>query len=69
MYPREGAEKQIEMYKSMTGMERLRIAFQLWEMSLALMRANEKFRNPTLSDEEIEKLVRRRVRLGAIIDS
>jgi hypothetical protein len=36
---------------------------------LALMRANEKFRNPTLSDEEIEKLVRRRVRLGAIIDS
>ncbi len=66
MNPQEGAEKQIELYRNMTGRERLRIACQLWETSVALMRASEKRMNPGLSDQEIERRVRQRIRDGAV---
>lgn len=65
MSSKSGAEKQFEIYRSMSGQERLRIAFQLWEISLELMRASERFMDPSLSADEIERRVRRRVRLGA----
>lgn len=31
----EGAKKQIEVYRCMSGHERLKIAFEMWEIALA----------------------------------
>jgi hypothetical protein len=64
MKSRKGAEIQIEIYRAMTGQQRLHIAFQLWEMSLELMRSQERLGNPQLPEEEIERKVRQRIRIG-----
>lgn len=66
MNPQEGARKQIEIYKRMTGSERLRIAFELWEMAQAQTKASEKFLHPELSEEEIAKRSRKRMTGGSI---
>jgi ABC-type Na+ transport system ATPase subunit NatA len=66
MNPKEGARKQIEIYKRMTGSERLRIVFELWEMALAQIKASEKALHPDLSEEEISKRSRKRMRVGTI---
>lgn len=65
MNPREGALKQIEIYRSMTGPERLRIAFELWELSLVLMRSSERNAHPELSEGEIEQRVKERIKIAA----
>jgi len=36
MKPGEGARKQIEIYRCMSGQERLKIAFEMWEMAKAI---------------------------------
>jgi ABC-type Na+ transport system ATPase subunit NatA len=59
--PDEGAKKQVEIYKRMSGKDRLKIAFELWEMAFSLVKASEKALNPELSEMEIEKLARRRM--------
>ncbi len=64
MKPEEGARKQIEIYKAMSGKERLRITFEMWETALAMTKASERAMNPDLSDEEIEKRARRRMTGG-----
>jgi ABC-type Na+ transport system ATPase subunit NatA len=66
MNPQEGARKQIEIYKRMTGSERLRIVFELWEMALAQTKASEKSLHPDLSEEEITKRSRKRMTGGTI---
>ena len=66
MKPDEGAKKQIEIYKSMSGKDRLKIAFELWEMAFRQVIASEKALNPDLSEKEIEKLARRRMGDGTV---
>jgi Rv0078B-related antitoxin len=61
MRPEEGARKQIEIYQRMSGKERVHIAFEMWEMALAMTRASERAKHPELSKEEIEKRVRKRM--------
>lgn len=61
MRPDEGARKQIEVYRRMSGRQRLAIAFDMWEMALAMARASEKALNPHLSEREIEKRARKRM--------
>lgn len=48
MNPQEGARKQIEIYKKMTGSERLRIVFELWEMALDQVKMSERTLHPDL---------------------
>ena len=48
MNPQEGARKQIEIYKKMTGSERLRIVFELWEMALEQVKMSERTLHPDL---------------------
>ena len=67
MKPDEGAKKQVEIYKRMSGKDRLKIAFELWEMAFSMVKASEKALNPDLSEMEIEKLARRRMRDKASI--
>lgn len=61
----EGAKKQIEIYRQMTGKDRLRIAFEMWEIALAQVRASERALHPELSDAEIERRSRKRMTGGA----
>ena len=61
MRPEEGARKQIEIYKRMSGKERVRIAFEMWEMALAMTKASERILHSKLSEEEIEKRARKRM--------
>ena len=65
MRPEEGARKQIEIYKRMSGKERVRIAFEMWEMALAMTKASERAMHPELSAEEIERRARKRMSGGA----
>jgi hypothetical protein len=65
MRPDEGAGKQIEIYRRMSGRQRLAIAFEMWEAALAMTRASEKTLNPHLSEREIEKRARKRMTHGA----
>ncbi|MEW6666994.1 MAG: hypothetical protein AB1512_17465 [Thermodesulfobacteriota bacterium] len=64
MRPDEGARKQIEVYKRMSGRQRLAIAFEMWETALAMAKASEKTLNPHLSEREIEKRARKRMTHG-----
>lgn len=59
--PEEGARKQIEIYQRMSGKERVRIAFEMWEMALVMTKASERAMHPELSDEEVEKWTRKRM--------
>ena len=46
MNPEEGARKQIEIYKGMSGMERLKIAFEMWEIALAQVNVEDHGKSP-----------------------
>jgi len=61
MKPEEGAEKQIEIYRRMSGKERIKIAFEMWETAFSMVKASEKSLNPDLSENEIEKRARKRM--------
>ncbi len=45
----------------MSGAERLEISFQLYQMALEAVRANERMRHPDLSEEELNWRVTRRM--------
>ena len=64
MRPEEGAKKQIEIYQRMSGKERVRIAFEMWEMALVMTKASERAMHPELSKKEIEKRARKRMTGG-----
>ena len=66
MKPGEGARKQVEIYKGMSGKERLKIAFEMWEIALAQVKASEKSLNPNLTEKELERQARQRMTDGAI---
>ena len=66
MKPEEGAEKQIELYRRMSGKERIKIAFEMWEAAFSMVKASEKSLNPAISENEIEKRARKRMADGAI---
>ena len=58
MKPDEGARKQVEIYKRMSGKDRLKIVFEMWETAFKLVKASEKALHPNLSEKEIERRVR-----------
>jgi len=45
--------RQIEVWRRMTGAQRLEIAFQLYQMALEAVRANDRMRHPELLEEEL----------------
>ena len=61
MNPEEGAQKQIEIYKRMTGRERLLSVFEMWDMAVAMIIASEKKMHPDAEQKEIEKRARMRL--------
>lgn len=64
MRPEEGARKQVEIYKGMSGKERLKIAFEMWDIAFAQVKASEKSLNPDLNEKEVERRARQRMTYG-----
>ena len=69
MKPDEGARKQVEIYKRMSGKDRLKITFEMWEIAFKLVKSSEKTLHPNLNEKEIERLARKRMTDGAIRSS
>jgi hypothetical protein len=65
MTPEEGLQKQIEIYRRMTGQQRLQIAFELSDLTREIVRSNVRSYHPDWTDEQIEQEVLRRCRLAA----
>jgi len=53
MRSKEGMQKQIEVYSSLSGAQRLQIGFELYDSAVAICRAGIKRRHPDWSEEEI----------------
>ncbi|MEE9557598.1 MAG: hypothetical protein V3V76_10075, partial [Candidatus Adiutricales bacterium] len=66
MKPDEGARKQVEIYKRMSGKDKLKITFEMWEIAFGLVKSSEKVLYPNLNEKEIERLARKRMTDGAI---
>ena len=64
MDPRSALEAQIRKYRAMTGEERLDIALGLHELACDVARAGIRAQHPDADDEEVERLLRHRIRLG-----
>jgi hypothetical protein len=57
--------KQIEIYRGMTGQQRLQIAFDLYETARALARAGVRHQHPDWDESRVQEEVVRRFRLAA----
>jgi hypothetical protein len=57
-------EKQIRLYRRMTGEQRLAIALDLHAMSCEIAREGIRRQHPEADAEEIERLLRRRIELA-----
>ena len=64
MSPDEALARQIEMYRKMTGEQRLKIALDLHEFACNISRDDIRHQYPEASDEEVEQHLRRRIELG-----
>jgi hypothetical protein len=64
MSPDEAVDRQIEMYRQMTGEQRLKIALDLREFACNVARDGIRFQYPGASDDEVEQHLGRRIELG-----
>jgi hypothetical protein len=64
MTPEAALAKQIELYRNMTGEQRLSIALDLHELSCGIAREGIRQQNPGASAEQVERLLRERIRLS-----
>ena len=64
MTPDEALAKQIEIYRGMTGEQRLKIALDLHTFACEVARAGIRRQFPNAADEEVEQHLRRRLELG-----
>ena len=65
MISADGMQKQIELYRRMTGQQRLQIGFELYELARTLVRAGVRHDFPNWDEEQVKKEVNRRFRLAA----
>jgi hypothetical protein len=64
MNPDDALEKQIELYRRMTGEQRLAIALGLHELSCNVAREGIRHQNPDADEVEVERLLRERLKLA-----
>jgi len=57
----DASPAQIEAWRKLTGAQRLEIAFQLYQLALEAVRANERMRHPDITEEELNWRVTRRM--------
>lgn len=66
MTPDDALKKQIEMYRGMTGEQRLKIALDLHTLACSIARAGIRRRYPNATDDEVELHLRRRIEMGRV---
>lgn len=64
MTPDEALEKQLELYRAMTGERRLQIALNLHELACDVAREGIRFEYPDADEAEVEERLRQRIVLG-----
>jgi hypothetical protein len=64
-----GLQKQIEIYRSMTGLQRLQVSLELYDLARALVRSGVLHDHPDWSEREVCEEVNRRFGLAAGIRS
>jgi len=64
MTPHDGLAKQIEIYRTMTGQQRLQIALELHEVACETAREGIRRQFPGASPDEVERELRRRIELS-----
>lgn len=64
MDPATALEKQLEIYRRMTGEERLAIALRLHELACDVAREGIRDQYPGATEEEVEQHLRRRIELA-----
>jgi hypothetical protein len=62
--PEAATKLQIELYRSMTGEQRLKIALDLHELSCELAREGIRRQHPDAGEAEVERLLRQRLALA-----
>ena len=64
MKPIDATNRQIELYRQMTGEERLKIALDLYELSCQVAREGIRSRYPNSTNEFVDEKLRQRIRQG-----
>jgi hypothetical protein len=64
MSPDEALARQIELYRSMTGEERLKIALDLHAFSCEIAREGIRSQFPSADEVEVDRRLRERLRLA-----
>lgn len=64
MSPEEATDRQIELYRAMTGQQRLKIALDLHEFACNVARAGIRRQFPDADAAEVERQLRRRIELS-----
>ena len=64
MTPDAAYERQIEMYRAMTGEQRLQIALNLHELACNVTRDGIRHQNQGISEADVERELRRRIELS-----
>lgn len=64
MTPEAALERQIQIYRSMTGEQRLRIALDLHALSCDVAREGIRRQFPAANDEEVDRRLRERLKAG-----
>jgi len=64
MTPQAAVDAQIEKYRAMTGEERLKLAFELHELSCEIARDGIRHQYPEASPDEVERRLRQRITLA-----
>ncbi len=67
MSPQEATELQIQLYRQMTGEQRLAIGLRLHELACDMAREGIRHQHPQATDAEVEALLRERLLLAARI--
>ena len=64
MTPDDALNKQIELYRGMSGEQRLKIALDLHTFICNVSRAGIRRRYPNATEEEVEQHLRQRIEMG-----
>ncbi len=64
MTPDDALNKQIELYRGMSGEQRLKIALDLHTFICNVSRAGIRRRYPNATDDEVEQHLRQRIEMG-----
>ena len=64
MNAEQAFQKQVELYRQMTGEQRLAIALRLHELSCNIAREGIRHQQPNATPAQVEELLRERLRLA-----